>query len=76
VDEAEYEAEQLVKDSCYVTNYITFDREMFARDLQYDIEGLVSHYDGTVHEMYWNEYTYGDDSIVTRRGTLYMIREA
>ena len=74
-DEAEYEAEQLLKNSCYVSNYMKFDREAFARDLQYDIEGLVSHYDGTVHEMYWNEYTSGDGSLVTRRGTLYMIRE-
>lgn len=75
VDEAEYEAEQLLKNSCYVSNYMKFDREAFARDLQYDIEGFVSPYDGVVHEMFWNEYTYGDGSIVTRRGTLYMIRE-
>lgn len=75
VEDAEYEIGRI--DSCdgYLRNYMRFDREAFARDLQYDVEGFVSPYDGVVHEMFWNEYTSGDGSLVTRRGTLYMIRE-
>ena len=76
VEEAEYEFNQLSLDTNYLHNYIKFDADMFRRDLQHDVESLVSHYDGTVHEMYWNEYSGGEDTdIVTRRETLYMIRE-
>ena len=74
VEEAQYEFDSMQKDTSYINNYIKFDDEMFRRDLQHDVEAMVSHYDGTVHEMHWNEST-DDDSIVTRRQTLYMIRE-
>lgn len=75
IEEAQYELERLKKDACYLTNYITIDEDMFRRDMEYDVDNWVSPYDGVVHEMYWNEYTNGDGSIVTRRETLYMIRE-
>lgn len=85
IDEAYYELEQLKKNSCYVSNYVTLDEDMFRRDAQHDVDSWVSHYDGVVHEMYWCEYGagrtccgYANDSssdTVIRRGTLYMIRE-
>ena len=75
VEEANYELDRLKKDMCYLTNYITIDEDMFRRDAEYDIDNWVSPYDGVVHEMQWNEYDSGDGSIVTRRETLYMIRE-
>ena len=75
VDDAEYEFENQFPVAGYLNDYISFDKDKFARDLQYDIESMVSHYDGAVHEMYWNEYKSGDSDLVTRRETLYMIRE-
>ncbi len=75
VEEANYELEQLKKDSCYVSNYVTIDEDMFRRDAEHDVDSWVSPYDGTVHEMFVNEYDSGDGSIVTRRETLFMIRE-
>lgn len=75
IEEANYELEQLKKNSCYVSNYVTLDDDMFRRDAEMDVDSWVSPYDGVVHEMYWNQYTSGDGSIVTRRETLYMIRE-
>jgi len=75
VEEAQYELERLKKDACYLANYITIDEDMFRRDMEYDVDNWVSPYDGVVHEMYVNEYDSGDGSIVTRRETLYMIRE-
>jgi hypothetical protein len=85
IDEAYYELEQLKKNSCYVSNYVTLDEDMFRRDAQHDVDSWVSHYDGVVHEMYWCEYGagrtccgYANDAssdTVIRRGTLYMIRE-
>ncbi len=75
VEEANYELEQLKKDSCYVSNYVTIDEDMFRRDAEHDVDSWVSPYDGVVHEMFVNEYDSGDGSIVTRRETLFMIRE-
>lgn len=76
VEEAQYSFDQMQKDESYLSAYIKFDEDMFRRDLQYDEEALVSPYDGTVHEMYWNHYNSGDDrSMTTQRETLYMIRE-
>ena len=77
VEEAEYEFNQISMDTSYIHNYITFNADMFRRDLQNDVESLISHYDGIVHEMYWNEFSSGElgDTITTRRQTLYMIRE-
>lgn len=75
IEGAEWEFENQFPVAGYLNDYISFDKDKFARDLQYDIEAMVSHYDGQVHEMYWNEYKSGDGSIVTRRETLYMIRE-
>ena len=75
IDEAQYELDQLKEEACYLTNYITIDEDMFRRDMEYDIDNLVSPYDGVVHEMFVNEYDSGDGSIVTRRETLFMIRE-
>ena len=75
VYEAQYELEQMKKNACYLTNYITIDEDMFRRDMEMDVDSWVSPYDGEVHEMYVNEYDSGDGSIVTRRETLYMIRE-
>lgn len=75
IDAAQYELEELKKNSCYISNYITIDEDMFRRDAEYDLDNWVSPYDGVVHEMYMTEYDSGDGSIVTRRETLYMIRE-
>ena len=75
VEDAEYEIGRMDNCDGYLRNYLRFDREAFVRDLQYDIEGLVSPYDGTVHEMRWTERPVAGGSLVTRRGTLYMIRE-
>ena len=76
VEDAQYEAERLIdKNAGYLSNYVKFDEDAFRRDLEHDMPGMVSHYDGEVHEMYWNEYTSGDSTLVTRRETLYMIRE-
>lgn len=85
LDEAYYELEQLKKNSCYVSNYVTLDEDMFRRDMEMDVDSWVSPYDGVVHEMYWCEYGagrtccgYANDAssdTVIRRGTLYMIRE-
>lgn len=75
IDEAQYELDQLKEEACYLTNYLTIDEDMFRRDVGYDIDSLVSPYDGVVHEMYVNGYDSGDGSIVTRRETLFMIRE-
>ena len=84
LEEARWELERLTENHCY-GSYITIDEDKFMRDLEYDEEGLVSHYDGVVHEMYWAEYGagrtccgYANDAspdTVIRRGTLYMIRE-
>ena len=85
VEEANYELEQLKKDSCYVSNYVTIDEDMFRRDAEYDVDSWVSPYDGVVHEMFVNEYGAGrtcfgyandaDPNVVIRRETLFMIRE-
>tara|TARA_B100001059_G_scaffold127412_1_gene127301 strand:+ start:17713 stop:18324 length:612 start_codon:yes stop_codon:yes gene_type:complete len=78
VEEAQYEFDRMSKDTSYLSNYIKFDDEMFRRDLEHDEEAMVSPYDGVVHEMFWNEYnsdTTTDRQFVTRRQTLYMIRE-
>ena len=75
VDEAQYELEQMKKNTCYLSNYITIDEDMFRRDMEMDVDHWVSPYDGVVHEMYVNEYISGDGSIVVRRETLFMIRE-
>ena len=51
VDEAEYEADRLM-DSSHLSYYLKFDREMYARDLQYEDTGyLISSYDGRVDEL-------------------------
>ena len=51
VDEAEDEADQLM-DSSHLSAYLKFDREMYARDLQYEDGGhLISSYDGRVDEL-------------------------
>ncbi len=75
VDEAQYELEQIKKNSCYLGNYVTINEDMFRRDMEMDVDSYVSSYDGVVHEMYMTEYDSGDGSIVTRRETLFMIRE-
>ena len=76
IEEAQYEANRSIENEAgYLSNYMKFDEDAFRRDLQFDIESMVSHYDGQVHEMFWNEYTSGDSTLVTRRETLYMIRE-
>ena len=75
IEMAEDEFQHQLKDVSYVSNYVKFDREMFARDLMMAVGSLVGHYDGQYHEMYCNEHTSGDGNIVTRRETLFMIRE-
>lgn len=77
IEDAQYEAERLIngKDATYLSHYIKFDEDAFRRDIEHDMPEMVSHYDGQVHEMYWNEYKSGDGNIGTRRETLYMIRE-
>jgi|13_taG_2_1085334.scaffolds.fasta_scaffold21514_3 hypothetical protein len=75
IEMAEYDFQHQLKDNSYVCNYVKFDRDMFARDLMMDVGSLVGHYDGQYHEMYVNEHSSGDGDIVTRRETLYMIRE-
>lgn len=75
VYEAQHELEQMKKNACYLSNYITIDEDMFRRDMEMDVDNWVSPYDGVVHEMFVNEYDSGDGSIVTRRETLFMIRE-
>lgn len=85
IDDANYELERLKKDACSLTNYIIIDEDMFRRDMEYDIDNWVSHYDGVVHEMYVNEYGAGrtccgyandaNSDVVIRRETLFMIRE-
>lgn len=84
VEDARWDVERATEDLCY-GSYIILDEDRFMRDLEYDEEALVSHYDGVVHEMYWYEYGaghtccgYANDAspdTVIRRGTLYMIRE-
>ena len=80
VEDAIHEFENQFPVCGHLNAYIKFDEEMFRRDLQYDIEGWIAPYDGTVYEMFWNEYTSTtgnpfDSKYCTRRGTLYMIRE-
>lgn len=85
VEMAEDEFQHQLRDASYVSHYVTFDREMFARDLMMDVGSLVGHYDGQYHEMYVNEYGagrtccgYANDAssdTVIRRETLFMIRE-
>ena len=85
VYEAQYELEQMKKNACYLSNYITIDEDMFRRDMEMDVDNWVSPYDGVVHEMYVNEYGagrtccgYANDAnpdVVIRRETLFMIRE-
>ncbi len=75
VEEANYELEQLKKDSCYVSNYVTIDEDMFRRDMEHDVDSWVSPYDGLVHEMFVDEYDSGSSDMITRRETLFMIRE-
>ena len=59
VDYAEDEADQLM-DSSHLSAYLKFDREMYARDLQYEDGGnLISSYDGRVDEL--DVCFYGDD---------------
>ncbi len=53
-EEANYELEQVKKDSCYVSNYVTIDEDMFRRDAEHDVDSWVSDYDGVVHEMFVN----------------------
>ena len=51
VDAAEEEADLLINSS-YLSGYLKFDREMYARDLQYEDGGyLVATYDGRVEEL-------------------------
>ena len=80
IEMAEDEFMSQLKDSSYVSTYVKFDRDLFARDLMLDVGSLVGHYDGQYHEMYVNEYdiTKGntfDSKYCTRRETLFMIRE-
>jgi len=85
VEDARYEVDNQFPVAGYLNNYIKFDEDLFRRDLQFDIEAMVSPYDGTVHEMYWAEYGsgrtccgYANDAspdLVVRRETLFMIRE-
>jgi hypothetical protein len=64
VDEAEDEADQLM-DSSHLSAYLKFDREMYARDLQYEDGGhLISSYDGRVDEL--GVCFYGDDGKIYR----------
>ena len=76
LDEAQYELDSMKdKHLSYISNYVTIDEAQFKRDIEYDSESLVSYYDGQVHEMSCNEHGDGDGNVVTRRETLYMIRE-
>ena len=86
IEDAQYQVDRIIeKEAGYLSSYFKFDEDMFRRDLQFDIEAMVSHYDGVVHEMFWNEYGagrtccgYANDAspdTVIRRETLYMIRE-
>ena len=80
IEMAEDDFRHQLKDCSYVSNYITFDRDMFTRDLMMDVGSLVGHYDGQYHEMYVNEYDISkgstfDSKYCTRRETLFMIRE-
>ena len=64
VDAAEDEADQLM-DSSHLSGYLKFDREMYARDLQYEDTGfLISSYDGRVDEL--DVCFCGDDGKVYR----------
>lgn len=54
VECAEDDFAHAIRDTTYVSSYVTFDREAFIRDLEYggDVEGWISPYDGTVHEVH------------------------
>lgn len=52
LEDAYYELEQLREKHCmYLSNYVTFDDEMFARDCQHDRDAMVCSYDEQVDDI-------------------------
>jgi len=70
-DDAEYDAGSMIEQT-YLTRYIKFDREAFARDIELggDLEELVACYDGCIWEIGWYELTPS----LQRREELYFWR--
>ncbi len=57
-------------------SYVTIDKEMLIRDMDYmgEIEQQMAVYDGVLHHLYFTEYKSGDGSLVTKRCDIYAYR--
>ena len=73
----EDEVEQAVINLGALGSYVTIDKDMLVRDMDYggEIEMMMAQYDGILHELYFTEYKSGDGSLVTKRCTIYAYRE-
>ena len=73
----EYTFEQAITHLGDLSSYVTIDKDMLLRDMDYmgEIEQSMAVYDGVLHELYFTEYTSGDGSLVTKRGNIYAYRE-
>ena len=73
----EDEVEQAVINLGALGSYITIDKEMLIRDMDYmgEIEQQMAVYDGVMQHLYFTEYKSGDGSLVTKRCDIYAYRE-
>ena len=73
----EDEVEQALINLGTLGSYVTLDKDMLVRDMDYmgEIEMMMAAYDGVLHELYFTEYTSGDGSLVTKRCNIYAYRE-
>ena len=77
-EQIEDEVEQAVINLGALGSYVTIDKEMLIRDMDYmgEIEMSMAQYDGVMHELYFAEYKENDNfGLVTRRCTVYAYRE-
>lgn len=75
VDDMEYEVDHMLdKMDTYLRSYVTFDREMYLRDLEYDADSLIASYDDRLDEMRWCVADDTTSNIVTGEGYLYLWR--
>ncbi len=72
----EDEVEQAVINLGALGSYVTIDKDMLVRDMDYmgEIEMAMATHDGVLHELYFTEYTSGDGSLVTKRCNIYAYR--
>ena len=76
MENIEDEVERAVSNLGALGSYVTIDKDMLVRDMDYmgEIEMAMAPHDGVLHDLYFTEYTSSDGSLVTKRCNIYAYR--